>query len=341
LVGGFADAEDPAFDAAQRSPCRDFGQWAVHVVEAEKDGSNAGRIQLHQQIVDFNSGESILDLPDNVSRVVWLEDDLLVKPGNGPAVFYRSAANWSRLEIQGQTRQIVSLARRQNQLAIGEDDGAVRIYDLETGELQHELYADTGTAATHIRWYPAGDRLIAAGENFTLMMGEIGAPTLHAILTVSSTVHTLEISPDASLILVSTDTGFGVIHSEGDRADSAQWIVFTQAHAAPVGGIRWLGETDWYPRPRPLLLTWGGDQTARLWELDLAVGRVNEVLRMSDSDTIDFAAVHPEQAVILTAGRSGFVRLWSIGLETWLTEGAQRTTYRPLTATQKEIFLLY
>lgn len=121
----------------------------------------------------------------------------------------------------------------------------------------------------------------------------------------------IAVASDVSLLAVVTNTLTTVI----DMVEEEPWWTWDPHGSEGVNGMQWIMQSSWRGRgERPLLLTWSGDGSARVWD----VQQQGEVLRLSHTTGVEFAAANADGSGILTVDAGGVLHIW----RTWWKDRA-------------------
>lgn len=114
------------------------------------------------------------------------------------------------------------------------------------------------------------------------------------------------VDSELSLLAVVTDTLTTVL----DMVDGQVWWTWDAHGSDGVNGMQWISQPTWgkWGR-RPLLLTWSGDGTARVWD----VQQQGEILRLPHTTGVEFAEANAQGSGILTVDGEGVLHIW----QTW------------------------
>ncbi|MCC6168244.1 MAG: caspase family protein [Caldilineaceae bacterium] len=121
----------------------------------------------------------------------------------------------------------------------------------------------------------------------------------------------IAVASDVSLLAVVTNTLTTVI----DMVEGEPWWTWDPHGSEGVNGMQWITQSSWRGRgKRPLLLTWSGDGSVRVWD----VQQQGEILRLSHTTGVEFAAANADGSGILTVDAGGTLHIW----RTWWKDRA-------------------
>ena len=289
-----------------------------------------------------------------ISTAFWLEEGLFVSSEDGRLRRIDPDTGHVLADYQGHTLGISDISIAGQRLATAGLDGAIILWDLATGTRQNTLVLDEARPqVSEVRWDSTGTRLLAAGKRAARMwdIPDIPGNTLPWTVTVqvgiTATWTYSDIGPNAGSdfhIAVSPDERYVALH--GDRGidvletDSGEkvWSLDSPHGDNTIGGVQWVLGLWWPYQSRSsvawdhlrqwltgspwrldgqrlLLLSWGGDRTARLWDPEAE----KEIWRGVESGPISIAAVNPTGTYVLTVSEYGVHRLWPL----WLNQPDQ------------------
>lgn len=269
------------------------------------DPSAADEHNQRGLIWDINSGAIVGRVPGPIVGAFWMEDALIVVHENGDALRIDPKSGTILTRYTGHEAAILTAAVLGGRLATAHSDGTVCVWNLESGETEYVLNNGDEYPVYSVQWSADGYSLLAAGHSVTLWDVST-AKTLwsHAAEGFNSRAR---FSPNERFVAVIAEEQVAVLNAEG----ALVWMI--PAHKQPVVDVQWTTGAAWgRGGERLLLLTWSGDGSARLWDIE---GQ-SEIMRFSDPDPLNVAAVSPDGAHVLTAGYSGVLRVW----ESWLHE---------------------
>jgi WD40 repeat protein/DNA-binding SARP family transcriptional activator len=174
------------------------------------------------------------------------------------------------------------------------------IWDVATGELLDRLEGHDAPVRA-VAFSPDGDRIATGGRDGTLRLWDRATGSeLAMVTTAANDVDAVGWSPDGRFLVAGGAGRFGDAPPVEVR-DARTLELEHQLHGHQ-GAVE-----DLAFGPDGLLVTSGGDATARLWDLESASERL--VLRGHQA-IISGVAVSPDGARIATASDDGTTRLW-------------------------------
>ncbi|MCE6998156.1 TIR domain-containing protein [Saccharothrix sp. S26] len=323
----------------------DLGPEDSALVTASADGT--------VRFWDPLTGEPGVVVSDHTAPV-W---PLLLDP-RGRSVAYGDAAGvvWVRdvpdgavrWRLPGHAERVWALAFHPDPdvpvLATADDSGAVRIWDLTTGEETRRLLTPGGTAVYTVSFSPDGSRLVAGGQSADLRIWDpVSGECVHHLDAHGGHVYAAAFHPTERLLASGDTTGavrlWRLPDSDDDRptgtalqhrqATAVYHLAFspdgsTLASGDSDGTVRvWDGRTGqdrhevaahrgpvWPLAFRPdsaQLATTGRDGTLRLW--DPFSGRQRHELR-GHGRRVTRVAFDPTGDLLAASGNDGVVRIW-------------------------------
>ena len=241
-------------------------------------------------------------------------------------------------------------------LATGEENGTIRIWKTSDGR-ELARFGHTGASGATVKellWSKDGKWIVAAGGKITLWNVQT-QQEIWSSAGSSPTTH-VAFSPDETLLAAAIDDDFYVFEA---ATGQVRW--HNMDHKQPLHGIQWVTGARWPHQDRLnpllgnlvrwssggpwraggerlLLLTWSGDGTTRVWDWETNY----EIMRLTEPNSIDVAALSHDGDHILTAGIDGILRVWDAwprSPESMLRLAESRIT-RPLAAEQLQSFSL-
>ncbi|MFJ8437249.1 WD40 repeat domain-containing protein [Kitasatospora sp. NPDC094019] len=185
-------------------------------------------------------------------------------------------------------------------LASADSDGAVRLWDPETGEPHHQAPTGHTGRAWSVVFSPDGQLLASAGSDGTVRLWDLDAGQPHGQPLISST---------GSVWSVAFSPGGQLLASAGNDGPVRLWDVDTgQPHGQPLTGhTGTLLSVAFSPRER-LLASAGNDGTVRLWDVD--TGQPHGQPLTGHTGTVLSVTFSPDGQLLASAGLDNTVRLW-------------------------------
>ena len=174
------------------------------------------------------------------------------------------------------------------------------VWDVTTSELERHLEGHDAPVRA-VAFSPDGDRIATGGRDGTMRLWDPATGSeLATIPTAANDVDAVGWSPDGRFLVAGGAGRFGEAPPVEVRdARTLELGHQLHGHQGAVEGLAF--------GPNGMLVTSGGDATARLW--DLASGTERLVLRGHQA-IISGVAVSPDGARIATASDDGTTRLW-------------------------------
>ena len=231
---------------------------AVNAMAPSPDGAEAAVAVENRVLVNATAGGGLLrELPDHpgvVRGLAWspAPPRLLI------TVFYDAAAHLVAAADGRELRRLpveregaaVAFSPDGRQAAVASDAGPVAIFDLDSAAPPRML-AGTSRAAEALVF--AGDRLLAAGVDGTILVWDVATGTVVARHELATSLYRAAMSPGGQLAAVGgLDRRIRLIDLEtGALVEEVDW------HGAPVWGLAWAGT---------LLVSGDGDGRVGVWD---------------------------------------------------------------------------
>ncbi len=244
------------------------------------------------QVWDVSSGENVLTIsPDGIGYV----RDVEISP-DGQTI---AATTWSS--------------------ALG---GTARIYDSQTGEELHRLYAHRDTVS-NIEFSPDGYLLATASRDATVKIWDIDKGVqVTSFVNFGEQVHDIEFTPNGEYLMIGLGNVDDFPDGTDNPADSSAflWDLRNRTQAQVYSGHSdWTWATDISP-DGSLVASGGGplnlpasaddlDATVRIW--DVGTGEQIMVLQ-GHGNTVDSVRFLPDGRQLLSASWDGTIRLWNL-----------------------------
>lgn len=180
-------------------------------------------------------------------------------------------------------------------LAVGGDDGIVRIWDTAIGKITRTLMGHR-RSVVGISWSPDGGSIVSVGVDGTVQVAQTGARAAQRRLPVADGAVAVAWSP--------TGTRIATAHLDGT---THIWDVASDAadpplvgHDGPVRSVAW-------ERGGRRLVTAGDDGTVRIWDVESA--RADPPLGTHDS-SVQAVGWAPGGTQIVSVDVDGAARIW-------------------------------
>lgn len=259
-------------------------------------------------------------------------------PSDGNSIAASSAPPTAVLSANAGAVWSVSFSPTENILAMGVDDGSVRLWDLPTKSVSATLGNHRGTVWVSF-FSPTGRRLITAGNDSLIKVWDTARPS-EPVLTLEHkhTVRGAAFSPDEKILYAADEGGVirawdletsqsigeaqqtGTIYAVALSRDGATlatagsdkvvrlWNAKTlsqklplEGHAGPIFGLSFRPSGD-------RLASVGWDNTVRVW--DAASGALVKSWKAHEGDAWS-VAYSPDGLRLVTGGTDGAVKLWN------------------------------
>jgi WD40 repeat protein len=190
----------------------------------------------------------------------------------------------------------ISFAPDGRTLAMGIDDGSLKLWDVDGGELRSTLRVHTGPVwAT--AWSASGKFLATGHDDGSIHLWDVATETKLQTLKATGPVRSLAFSPIGSTLAVGGRTGEVSLWN----AETGESLITTAGHGQMV-----VVDVEFSPDGKTLG-TASGDKTARLWNVE--TGRERARLEGHNGGVYSIAFSHDGQ-LVATGGWDKTIRLW-------------------------------
>ena len=258
-----------------------------------------------------------------VRSVAYSPDGKTLAVADGPIDAAGTVAIWDPATrtllqtLEGHERGTVAVVYSPDgkSLATGSCDGAIRIWDVATGDCRRELTGLNGI--TELAFSPDSRLLASAGEGNVVTLWDVETGAEASRLTdLRWPVYSVAFSPDGALLA----TGGGAPNNRpGAQGELKLWDVAKQSVVATLDGHVGAVLAVCFSPDGQELATGGLDETIRLWDVKSPRGR----LTMSGlSNCVQALAFSPDGRTLAWSGRNdGLVSLRDV------TTGAEVTRF--------------
>jgi len=233
-------------------------------------------------------------LDDYVIDLAWSADgtQLAAASGAGPVTVFTAAEGAVAHELPGHAdgTNVIAAHPSQSLLATGGQDGAVKLWDLATG--QHTATAELGSNwVDHLAWRPAGETTLAAGVGRVLTLLNPDGSTRHTFAAAPKTLCALAWQP-AGGCLAAAYFGGVVLWDAEDFVAQQEY-----AYANGIQALVWSPDNRW-------LVSGNQDPSVHLWR-----PTDNEEFHMSGYETKvkELAFDHRSRWLATGGGREGCI----------------------------------
>jgi serine/threonine protein kinase len=189
-----------------------------------------------------------------------------------------------------------------NTLAMGLDDGSVRLWDAHTGARKSRIQAHKRPVWC-VRFSPDGMMMATASDDGKVHLWDTQTNKEYDTLDLGTAVRAVAFSPDSKRIAAGTRSGSVRVYN---AIDGKQLIV-TEGHTdGVVMGLAFSGDGT-------LLASGSGDRTVKIWDVSDMEGR--EVTTLTGHAGAVYAvAFHPTKRMVATGSWDHTIRLWDIDM---------------------------
>jgi WD40 repeat protein len=285
------------------------------------------------EIWDIAAGAPIARVPGPVIGGFWLPQGLLVSAGQptepGAARLIDPRTGAILLTLAEPTLLLDAVAVHGARLATAAHDGALHVWDLDTGAALGAAQPCGWIEATHVAWRPDGKAVIAGGDRGIALWDTEAAGEPQCVNL--GEVTALALSPDGRSVAVGTADGFQILDVAsgatgwnqavaGEVIKSVQWLDGKEwGHQNFYSWLvnllpQWLTKARWLRTgARPLLLTLSNDSVrlwdvaaqTEIWHADNGVGAFGDTI-------LETAAVDEASAHVAVGDYDGGIRVWEI-----------------------------
>jgi WD40 repeat protein/serine/threonine protein kinase len=181
------------------------------------------------------------------------------------------------------------------EVAAGDREGAVRLWDHASGRLRSVLSGHTGPIST-VRYAPDGSRLVTASADRTAAVWRRASGRGVLTLRHHDSVQGASFAPDGVRLMTISADGTAVVWSASD----GQPLAALSGHRGPVA-------QGAFSRDGATAVTVSEDATAQVWD---GQGR-SLARRVGHGGIITDLSIHPDGRRFATASVDGTVRTWS------------------------------
>ncbi|MFD4440522.1 TIR domain-containing protein [Nocardia sp. NPDC058519] len=202
-------------------------------------------------------------------------------------------------DADGQVVRVLSLATHGERIASGNDDGSVRIYDLDTGELR-DTWQVSRKPAWSVAFSPDGKWLAATGEEATMKLLDANTGVVKHTMEHNNNhpVHTIAFSPNSQRIVTGSEDG--TVRLWG--VDGLEESVKLEGHleGKVVRGAVFNSSGD-------LIVSGGDDGSVKLW--DASDGHEIATKKISEAPKATSVAFSPDGDRIAAGDVGGTIQI--------------------------------
>jgi len=194
-------------------------------------------------------------------------------------------------------------------IAAGGQDGAVRVWDAQTGA-EHVRVQSASNRVDSIAFRSDGALLAVGGQDNVVRVFDVATGSeLSPLIGPSGAVTSVVFSPRGNMIAAASDDGNVYLWD----SNSSERIATLTGHTSYVSDVTFSADGS-------MLASAGEDDTARVWKVP--VGTALAVLEHAAN--VDAVAFHPEGAQLASASGSA-IHVWDIGARSIVRELAGHT----------------
>lgn len=267
-------------------------------------------------------------LPGPVSSVHWAGERRVLVSSNGSAqVIWLETG--SAVPLVEPVSGVTAVAAQDNLAVIGEKNGALRLWDLETGHVRKVIAAAPGPAIHHVNWNAADDILVTSSyDGETAIVSRWDTQTWQPVWPFCCQQATLwppappQVDPTGHWIATATGDQFYVLSAQSGE------VTWSETLPGQVWGVQWSPDGS-------RLMTWGTDSLI-LWY----VADRKQVLALNGN--FQTAAISPDGFQVVTAEVKGELRVWQIWptVDSIIEHARTCCLTRPLSEEQHQRFLV-
>ncbi|MEE4195871.1 MAG: serine/threonine-protein kinase [Anaerolineae bacterium] len=177
-------------------------------------------------------------------------------------------------------------------------DGAVRLWDISSGELLHILWGEGRSSIRSVAFSPDGATLAAGSEGAIRLYDVASGASLSPLEGHTTFVNRVVFSPDGDTL--ASGDGYGGIRIWDARSGAT--IHQLQAHTGFVNMLA-------FSQDGSVLVSGDGSGKINLW--DVNSGELTETLDWHTSDVLALA-FSPDGSALASGGKDGLVHLWDV-----------------------------
>jgi serine/threonine protein kinase len=207
----------------------------------------------------------------------------------------------ARLVLDAGTGPIWSVAYSPDgkTLAMGIDDGSVRLWDAQSGQLMSRIPAHTGPIWNLAFSNDGATIATASDDGFVRLWDPRTSMNLDEI-NLHTPVRAVAFSPDGERLAVGTRGGLVRVLERSDLAK----VVHTAGHVGVVMSLAFSADGK-------LLASASGDRTVKVWNVSQPEGREVTTLQGHQGGVYS-VAFHPKKPIVASGSWDRTIRLWDV-----------------------------
>ena len=279
------------------------GRWGDHEFDEPTAADPPGEVKLW----DVNTRKELADLRGHKNRV-WTvafspDAKTLASAGWDKTVKLwdvdgRKESKTLRVPVAAQSQPILALAISHRGLALADDDGAVRLHDLASGNLRLVLKAHADVT-TCLAFSPDGKTLATGGPDKLIKLWDTATGKARlALKGHTSWVYALAFTADGRILA-----------SGGYDKTIRFWDPVSGKEQARLSGHRASVRAVAFTADGKTLASGGGDRTIRLWDV---AGRKEQSVLKGHEGSVRALAFAPAGRILASASEDGTVKIWDL-----------------------------
>jgi WD40 repeat protein len=227
-------------------------------------------------------------------------------PCDAQAVIHSAATGDVLFRLEGATAPVraVAFSPDGTRALVSGDDGTLRMYDAETGDLLDEDVVDGGAPVTAVAFSAGGDRYVHGGTDGSVVLRRAAdGQVIRTFGGHGAAVNAVAFSPDEARVASAGDDSAVIVWDVSSGAGLVVLDASDGGHALPVNAVA-------FSPLSPLLLASGSsDGTAILWNIpsQIVLSRLS-----GHTAAVTSVAFSPDGLALATGSADRTVKLWNI-----------------------------